>query len=92
MEYCGQYNLKNHSTLKIGPVNAKVVYIDKKEDIPEALALAKKENLTPYPLGGGSNTIFSNSVVDKYLFIFFCLSCRLCPRGHCWRSLPSSPS
>jgi UDP-N-acetylmuramate dehydrogenase len=69
MEYCGQYNLKNHSTLKIGPVNAKVVYIDKKEDIEPALEMAKKLNLAPYPLGGGSNTIFSDQVVDKYLFL-----------------------
>jgi len=69
MEYCGQYNLKNHSTLKIGPVNAKVVYVDKDEDIATAVELAKKDNLVLYPLGGGSNTIFSDSVVDKYLFM-----------------------
>ena len=69
MEYCGQYNLKNHSTLKIGPVNAKVVYIDKKEDVPQVLELARNKGLLPYSLGGGSNTIFSDSVVDKYLFL-----------------------
>jgi UDP-N-acetylmuramate dehydrogenase len=69
MEYCGEYNLHKHTTLKIGPVNAKVVYIDKKEDIEPALDMAKELKLTPYPLGGGSNTIFSDNVVDKYLFL-----------------------
>jgi UDP-N-acetylmuramate dehydrogenase len=69
MEYCGKYSLKNHSTLKIGPVNGKVVYIDKKEDIESAVDMAKELKLTPYPLGSGSNTIFSDSVVDKYLFL-----------------------
>jgi UDP-N-acetylmuramate dehydrogenase len=69
MEYCGKYNLRDHSAMKIGPVNAKVVYIDNKKDILEALLLAEKEELIPFPLGGGSNTIFSDSVVDKYLFL-----------------------
>ncbi len=69
MEYCGEYDLHNHTTLKIGPVNAKVVYIDKKEDIGPAIDMAKNLGLSPYPLGGGSNTIFSDSVVDKYLFL-----------------------
>ena len=69
MEYCGKYDLKNHSTLKIGPVNAEVVYIDKKEDILEAVKKAEENNLISYPLGGGSNTIFSDEVSNGYLFL-----------------------
>ena len=69
MEYCGKYSLKNHSTLKIGPLDAKVVYIDNKDDLALAISLAEKEGLIPYPLGGGSNTIFSDSIADKYLFL-----------------------
>jgi UDP-N-acetylmuramate dehydrogenase len=69
MEYCGKYSLKNHSTLKIGPLDAKVAYIDNQDDLALAISLAKKEGLIPCPLGGGSNTIFSDSVVDKYLFL-----------------------
>jgi UDP-N-acetylmuramate dehydrogenase len=69
MEYSGKYSLKNHSTLKIGPLDAKVAYIDDKDDLILAVKLAEKEGLIPYPLGGGSNTIFSDSVVDKYLFL-----------------------
>jgi len=69
MEYCGKYSLKNHSTLKIGPLDAKVAYIDSRDDLALAISLAEKEGLIPCPLGGGSNTIFSDSVVDKYLFL-----------------------
>lgn len=69
MEYCGKFNLKNHSTLKIGPVNAQVVYIDKKNDIEEAMKLAEKMSLIPCFIGGGSNTVFAESITDKYLFI-----------------------
>lgn len=69
MEYCGQFNLKNHSTLRVGPLSAHAVYIDSKEDIEKALELAVKLNLTPYPLGGGSNTIFDDSAQNKFLFL-----------------------
>ena len=69
MEYCGQFNLKNHSTLRVGPSSGHIVYIDSKEDIEKALELATKLKLTPYPLGWGSNTVFCESVKDKFLFL-----------------------
>ena len=69
MEYCGHFDLKNHSTLKVGPDSAHGVYIDSKEDIEKALELAATLNLAPYPLGGGSNTVFTASTSKKFLFL-----------------------
>ena len=69
MEYCGEYNLKKHSTLRIGPTNAHVVFIDTIDDISKAIELAKELGRTIYPLGGGSNTVFSDNVASAYLFL-----------------------
>lgn len=69
MEYCGQFNLKQHSALKVGPEEASVAYIDSKEDIAEAVIFAKEHSLTPYPLGAGSNTVFSEGSKDSHLFL-----------------------
>ncbi|MEI6480345.1 MAG: UDP-N-acetylmuramate dehydrogenase [bacterium] len=69
MEYCGEYNLKKHSTLRIGPTNAHVVFIDTVDDISKALKLAKELGLTIYPLGGGSNTVFDDNVASTHIFL-----------------------
>ena len=55
--------------MSIGPAKAHVAYIDSKEDIEKALELAQKLNLAPYPLGGGSNTVFDDSSTSTYLFL-----------------------
>lgn len=69
MQNCGQFNLKQYSTLKVGPTEAQITYIEAKEDIEKALLLAKELNLTPYPLGAGSNTVFGDSTKNTHLFV-----------------------
>jgi UDP-N-acetylmuramate dehydrogenase len=55
---------KIYSTFKIGGSFRYFVEIDKKEDIPEVISFANLKGLPILIIGGGSNSIFSNEVLN----------------------------
>jgi len=61
-----QENVDNkiYSAFKIGGQFRYFVEIDKKEDIPEIISFAKNKGLSILIIGGGSNSIFSNEVLN----------------------------
>jgi UDP-N-acetylmuramate dehydrogenase len=61
-------DIKNYSTLKIGGQFRYFVIITKKEELPLIYAIAhddgKYKNIPIFILGGGSNIVFSNGVIN----------------------------
>ena len=61
-------DIKNYSTLKVGGVFRYFVTIKKKEDLPSLYAIAQSDvrykSIPIFILGGGSNSIFSDGVLN----------------------------
>ena len=57
-------NIKEYSTLKIGGQFRYFVDIDNKDDLQSICDFAKKKNIHLFILGGGSNIVFSDGVID----------------------------
>lgn len=56
--------LSKHSTYKIGGQARYFIVAKTKDDILEAVDFAKRKGLTFFPLGGGSNVLFSDNGYD----------------------------
>jgi UDP-N-acetylmuramate dehydrogenase len=63
-------DIKNYSTFKVGGKFKYFTILEKKEDLPSLYAIAhndgKYNNIPLFILGGGSNIIFSDGVVDIF--------------------------
>lgn len=70
-------NLKNYSTMKIGGEAKYVRDITSLESLNEAVQFTQENNLKIFPIGSGSNTIFTDnnkSGLNKYLFLVIKIS------------------
>jgi UDP-N-acetylmuramate dehydrogenase len=56
--------MKNYTTMGVGGSVRHFVHVEKKEDIEEAVALAKAEHLPIVVLGEGSNMIFPDEILN----------------------------
>lgn len=59
--------LKDYSSMKIGGQVSFFGEIQNKSDLEEISSFAKKQNLTIFPLGSGTNTIFSDKNLSRVL-------------------------
>ena len=57
-------DIKQYSTLRVGGQFRYFVVIEKVEDIKEAYNFAKEKNIPIFMLGGGSNIVFSDGVLN----------------------------
>lgn len=55
-------SLKGKTTMRIGGTAAYYADLESKEDVDTAFAFAKENNIPLIPLGGGSNTIFADTI------------------------------
>jgi UDP-N-acetylmuramate dehydrogenase len=53
--------LSSHTTIKLGGVATEYISCTSDQDIVDALSYAKEHNLSVHVLGGGSNTVFSDT-------------------------------
>jgi UDP-N-acetylmuramate dehydrogenase len=59
--------LAGKTTMRIGGMAKYFAELQTKEDVEQAYAFAKKKNVPIIPLGGGSNTLFADGVIDALI-------------------------
>ncbi|MCE9517684.1 UDP-N-acetylmuramate dehydrogenase [Candidatus Nomurabacteria bacterium] len=57
-------DIRNHCTLKIGGQFRYFTVVETQSDIQEVINFAKEKNIKIFILGGGSNLVFSSTIVD----------------------------
>lgn len=57
-------DIRNHCTLKIGGQFRYFTIVETQSDIQEVINFAKEKNIKIFVLGGGSNLVFSSTIVD----------------------------
>ncbi len=58
-------DIKKYSTLKIGGQFRYFIYINNKEDLAEAYRFAESKKLPVFVLGGGSNMVFPDGLLER---------------------------
>jgi len=58
-------DIKDHCTLKVGGQFRYFIELSDKSELPEVYKIAREKNLPVFILGGGSNMVFPDGVLDK---------------------------
>lgn len=63
------FNLKAHTSMKLGPEDAEALYIENTEDISSAIKYASSIGKKIHVLGEGTNSFFEDGISANYVFL-----------------------